>query len=383
MAVLLFVVGMTCARAEKGKVSGVVLDSVGKPVAGAQVAGFWSAQRGVMKPHGEATTDNQGRFELEIENYGRPVALMAIDEEQQQGQFIVLETLNGGIGLTLRLRPLITLRGEIFCKELDEALAWSNVYINTTTNGIRLAQDYSVPSKFELKLPPGDYEINPYGGEEVSGTNLQVKLSPDKAVVDLGRVNLAATPIGLLWGKPAPPWHITEARGIGTNAKLSDFKGKWLLLDFWGYWCGPCIRAMPELMRFYNEHESDRKRFEVLAIHVRGSSLREMDERLKLTVRDLWKGRTLPFPILLDSTDKSTAAFGIQHYPSQVLIDPDGRIVRDGDLELLKRILDSQNKPNLPVAAAENGTFSHNFDEFSHFRRVGVAGWQDTCQRRL
>ena len=330
VAALVFLTAIHCAFAEKCKVSGVVLDGNGKAVAGAQIASFWGARKGVMKPFDEATTDDKGKFELEVQYYSRLVALLAIDEEQAHGQIILLDPTNSATPVTLRLQPLITLRGEFFCPELDEDLAWSNVYVNLTKDRIRLAQDYSVPSKFQLKLPPGEYELNGYGGEEVSGTNRQVILSADKPFVDLGRIDLAATPIGLNWGKPAPAWSPTEARGLGTNITLADFRGRWLLLDFWGYWCGPCVRAMPELMRFYDEHASNRSQFEILAMHARGRSLREMDERLKPTIKDLWNGRTLPFPILLDATDKTTAQFGVHGFPTQVLIDPDGRIVRDG-----------------------------------------------------
>jgi hypothetical protein len=39
-----------------------------------------------------------------------------------------------------------------------------------------------------------------------------------------------------LYGKPAPSWHITDARGVGKDVTISDFKGKWVLLYFWGPW---------------------------------------------------------------------------------------------------------------------------------------------------
>ena len=44
------------------------------------------------------------------------------------------------------------------------------------------------------------------------------------------------------------------------TAKLSDFKGKLLILDFWGTWCTPCVAALPELERLQNEWLPDRPR---------------------------------------------------------------------------------------------------------------------------
>ena len=37
-------------------------------------------------------------------------------------------------------------------------------------------------------------------------------------------------------GKPAPAWNITDAKGIEKTAKLSDYKGKWVVIEIWGVW---------------------------------------------------------------------------------------------------------------------------------------------------
>lgn len=37
-------------------------------------------------------------------------------------------------------------------------------------------------------------------------------------------------------GKAAPAWRVTEARGAKNTIKLSDFKGKWVAIEFWGFW---------------------------------------------------------------------------------------------------------------------------------------------------
>lgn len=63
-----------------------------------------------------------------------------------------------------------------------------------------------------------------------------VTLNAELAKEDLGCINLEATTFAKLQGKKAPDWNVTEARGLEKGVKVSDFKGKWLLLEFWGYW---------------------------------------------------------------------------------------------------------------------------------------------------
>jgi hypothetical protein len=42
--------------------------------------------------------------------------------------------------------------------------------------------------------------------------------------------------VAKMWGKQAGEVTITDARGLPKTAKLSDFKGKWVMLEFWGHW---------------------------------------------------------------------------------------------------------------------------------------------------
>ena len=64
----------------------------------------------------------------------------------------------------------------------------------------------------------------------------------------------------------------------------------------------------------------------------------ELTEKMKPLEDDVWGGE-LPFPILIDKEGKTVARYGIQGYPTLVLIDPDGKVVRGGSLEMLKEKL--------------------------------------------
>ena len=59
--------------------------------------------------------------------------------------------------------------------------------------------------------------------------------------MDLGEIDLAASELAKLKGKPAPMLNPTDARGVSKTVQIADYKGKWVALEFWGHWCGPCV----------------------------------------------------------------------------------------------------------------------------------------------
>lgn len=68
----------------------------------------------------------------------------------------------------------------------------------------------------------------------------------------------------------------------------------------------------------------------------------ELDGKMAPLVEKLWKGKALPFPILLDTTGKTLKEWNIRAFPTVVLIDPEGKIVKGGGLEALKKALESE-----------------------------------------
>jgi hypothetical protein len=98
--------------------------------------------------------------------------------------------------------------------------------------------------------------------------------------------------------------------------------------------------SLPELMDFYAANKSDR--FEILAFHD-GSvkTFEELDAKMvkAKASRPIWAGRDLPFPILLDATGESVKQYDVHAFPTTILIDPDGKLVGQGPLQLLKDAL--------------------------------------------
>lgn len=104
-------------------------------------------------------------------------------------------------------------------------------------------------------------------------------------------------------------------------------------------------RSLPALMRFSDEHQDRKDEFAILAFHDdKVETFAELDEKLVSIVEDTWKGRSLPFPILLDSTGETLKTWGIKAFPTTVLIDPQGKIVGEADVEALEQALGEKKR---------------------------------------
>lgn len=84
-------------------------------------------------------------------------------------------------------------------------------------------------------------------------------------------------------------------------------------------------------MEFAEAHKDKRDKFEILTIHdPQATSFAQLDEKLEKLSKDVWNGKKLPFPIILDTSGKTLQAWGIRGFPTAFLISPEGKIVASG-----------------------------------------------------
>ena len=134
----------------------------------------------------------------------------------------------------MKLAPLVKVSGRFESKELGRKPPWTTVYITTSKNA-RLVQSDSTNADFAFWLPPGKYKFDGYG-QDVRGVKRELDVPADKPDLDLGAIDLPATVIAKHVGKEPPAWHVTDARGLSKDVTLADLKGKWVLIEFWGFW---------------------------------------------------------------------------------------------------------------------------------------------------
>ena len=103
----------------------------------------------------------------------------------------------------------------------------------------------------------------------------------------------------------------------GNTVSLDQYRGKYLLLNFWATWCGPCKIEMPSLEALYQRFRSDR--FDVVGI--------SNDMFGAQVVRPFVKATNISFPILLDQRLTVSHQYGVVSLPTSFLIDPHGEII--------------------------------------------------------
>jgi len=125
--------------------------------------------------------------------------------------------------------------------------------------------------------------------------------------IHLSKILNAAEP-----GSPAPAFTLQNDKG--KDVSLNDFTGKYVVLDFWGTWCGYCVQGIPKMKEYYSKYKD---KIEFLGIDCRDNKQAWIKAIAKYNLN--WVN-------LFAENEKIAEKYGVEGYPTKIIIDKEGKI---------------------------------------------------------
>jgi len=128
-------------------------------------------------------------------------------------------------------------------------------------------------------------------------------------------------------------FNLTDTQG--KRQRLADFKGRWVVVNFWATWCVPCIQEIPEIAAFRREHEA------VVVIGVALIGTLDAKEVAKTKQFAAKVGHDYPLVLATDAVEKQLGS--VKALPTTRIYDPAGKVVYDRtgrvDRKLLEKLV--------------------------------------------
>jgi len=286
-------------------------------------------------------SDDAGHFtldsELTLRSREQPVLLAAVDDSISNMAFTFVSASDLRQPQELVLKATCEVKGICVFEGVSEPSRIGATIEDelgrrfASVDSLTHSEGETTRAAFRLRLPEGQYRLKSRGSAFHPPFSVPLSIKRGQQELDFGAVSVAAAGLFSLKGKPAPELMVTWR--LGEESSLAKMRGHVVVLDFWGFWCGPCVRDMPKLMDTA-ERFKDRP-VKWLAVHNPSlSTFAEMDEQTAHLTRQAWNGRKMTLQTVIDRPSAigdrvgmTARRFGVSAWPTLVVIDHDGKVV--------------------------------------------------------
>ncbi|MFM1654124.1 TlpA disulfide reductase family protein [Brevibacillus sp. B_LB10_24] len=142
---------------------------------------------------------------------------------------------------------------------------------------------------------------------------------------------------GIEQGNLAPDFELQTT--AGQSIKLSDLKGKKVILNVWATWCPPCRAEMPDMQKFYAKHEKE----DITILSVNAIKTEKNPDDVPKFIEAFG----LAFPVVLDQEGLVSNTYQVAALPTSYLIDTQGiirqKVIGPMDLEIMEKLVSQMN----------------------------------------
>lgn len=318
-------------------------DGQAKPVAGATLfsgmvlrspePGKWNYKNGV-----ETAENGQAKIGKEMLKGGWIGARQASQGLIGFGQ-LSPAALHRGV-ISIEMVPETKISGTVYSSELKEkGKPLGNTYVYLEKLGFPRAMCVNPEGKYEFFAPPGQYSLYATGPTLQSQT-VPLPIFPETKETQPDPIDLKAQPAAFKTGETAPEFQFV-AGWVKGPVKMSQYRGKYVLLHFWGFWNPQSVMAMNTMIDLHEKYSQ--QNLAIVSVHI--DALGELsnpalfDQRIQQLKATQWNNREIPFPVALCSGRRfeeakrnpekggPSAQYGIFSLPGTILVDPEGKIV--------------------------------------------------------